>query len=107
MAGATTFFEGARLIVGDARRAHRELSVHRPGRLDHVGRQARLSVSRRPARPASTSTGKTVMPALIDGHNHIGLVNERDGTNKKENYTRENLVDQLERVRVVTAPRRR
>ena len=42
-------------------------------------------------------TGKTVMPSLIDGHNHIGLVNEKDGSNSKANYTRENLVDQLER----------
>ena len=37
------------------------------------------------------------MPSLIDGHNHIGLVNERDGSNSKANYTRDNLVDQLER----------
>ena len=42
-------------------------------------------------------TGKTVMPTLIDGHNHIGLVNEKDGTNQKANYTRENLIDQLQR----------
>jgi imidazolonepropionase-like amidohydrolase len=42
-------------------------------------------------------TGKTVMPALIDGHNHIGLVSERDGTNRKANYTRDNLIDQLQR----------
>ena len=37
------------------------------------------------------------MPALIDGHNHNGLVNEKDGTNSKANYRRENLIDQLER----------
>ena len=42
-------------------------------------------------------SGKTVMPSLIDGHNHIGLVNEKDGSNSKANYRRENLVDQLER----------
>src|SRR5438093_3023030 len=42
-------------------------------------------------------TGKTALPTLIDGHNHIGLVNEKDGTNKKANYTRENLTDQLQR----------
>jgi imidazolonepropionase-like amidohydrolase len=42
-------------------------------------------------------TGKTVMPSLIDGHNHIGLVNEHDGSNSKANYTRANLIDQLER----------
>jgi imidazolonepropionase-like amidohydrolase len=37
------------------------------------------------------------MPSLIDGHNHIGLVNEKDGSNSKANYRRDNLVDQLER----------
>jgi imidazolonepropionase-like amidohydrolase len=42
-------------------------------------------------------TGKTVIPALIDGHNHIGLVNEKNGSNTKANYTRENLIDQLQR----------
>ena len=42
-------------------------------------------------------SGKTVIPAFIDGHNHIGLVDVRDGSNSKTNYTRENLVDQLER----------
>jgi imidazolonepropionase-like amidohydrolase len=42
-------------------------------------------------------SGKTVIPALIDGHNHLGLVNERDGSNSKANYTRDNLIDQLER----------
>ena len=42
-------------------------------------------------------SGKTLIPALIDGHNHIGLVDVRNGSNRKTNYTRENLVDQLER----------
>jgi len=37
------------------------------------------------------------MPTLIDGHNHIGLVNEKDGSNTKANYTRQNLIDQLQR----------
>jgi imidazolonepropionase-like amidohydrolase len=39
----------------------------------------------------------TVIPALIDGHNHIGLVDVRNGTNTKANYTRDNLLDQLHR----------
>ena len=42
-------------------------------------------------------SGKTVMPALIDGHNHIGLINEKDGSNSKANYRREILVDVLQR----------
>src|SRR5262245_27866916 len=40
---------------------------------------------------------KTVMPALIDGHNHIGLIKIQHGSNSKANYTRDNLSDQLER----------
>ena len=36
-------------------------------------------------------------PALIDAHNHIGLTNVRERTNSKDNYTRENLIDHLER----------
>ncbi|HUE96960.1 MAG TPA: amidohydrolase family protein, partial [Longimicrobiaceae bacterium] len=42
-------------------------------------------------------TGKTVMPALIDLHSHVGYERVADGTQRKENYTRENLVDHLER----------
>lgn len=32
------------------------------------------------------------MPSLIDGHNHVGLVNIRDGSNTKANCTRANLI---------------
>ncbi len=42
-------------------------------------------------------TGKTVIPGLIDTHNHIGLTNVKDGTSSKDNYTRDNLIDHLQR----------
>ena len=42
--------------------------------------------------------GKTVIPALLDAHQHLGLTNIKDGTNGTENYTRANLVEQLERT---------
>jgi imidazolonepropionase-like amidohydrolase len=94
--GATTFFEGARLIVGDASAPIENSAFIVQG--DSITWVGRRGERQPPAGAARVDlTGKTVMPALIDGHNHIGLVNERDGTNKKENYTRENLVDQLER----------
>ena len=64
------------------------------GRHDRVGRP---QGERQPPEAPSRGCGKTVMPALIDGHNHNGLTNIRDGSNSKANYTRENLVDQLER----------
>ena len=61
------------------------------------GSAARVSVSHPEGAVRVDLSGKTVMPALIDGHNHNGLTNIRDGSNSKANYTRENLVDQLER----------
>src|SRR5574341_459677 len=90
------WFEGARLIVGDGNAALENSAfvvqgdvfmwVGKKGERQPPGNAVRVDLS-----------GKTVIPALIDGHNHIGLVNERDGSNSKANYTRENLIDQLER----------
>jgi imidazolonepropionase-like amidohydrolase len=90
------WFEGARLIVGDKTPTIESSAFLVEGdSFTWVGRKG----ERQP--PANATrvdlTGKTVIPALIDGHNHIGLVNEKDGTNTKANYTRENLIDQLQR----------
>jgi imidazolonepropionase-like amidohydrolase len=90
------WFEGARLIVGD-RTAPIESSAFlvEGDAFAWVGRKG----ERQPPAGATRVdlTGKTVIPALIDGHNHIGLVNEKDGSNTKANYTRDNLIDQLQR----------
>ena len=40
-------------------------------------------------------TGKTVMPALINAHGHLGY--QKEMTYLAENYTRENLIDHLNR----------
>jgi imidazolonepropionase-like amidohydrolase len=91
-----TWFEGARLIIGDKSPTIESSALLVEGdSFTWVGRKG----ERQP--PANATrvdlSGKTVIPALIDGHNHIGLVNEKDGTNKKANYTRENLIDQVQR----------
>ena len=94
--GSATLFEGARLIAGDGSAPIDNSAFLVQGdSITWVGRRGeRLP----PAGAARVDlTGKTVMPSLIDGHNHIGLVNVRDGSNAKANYTRENLIDQLER----------
>jgi imidazolonepropionase-like amidohydrolase len=94
--GDARWFEGARLIVGDGNAPIENGAFLVEGQtFVWVGKQGQRQ-------PPSGATrvdlaGKTVMPALIDGHNHIGLVNERDGSNSKANYRRENLVDQLQR----------
>jgi imidazolonepropionase-like amidohydrolase len=92
----TMWFEGARLIVGDKSPAIESSAFLVEGdSITWVGKKG----ERQP--PANATridlTGKTVMPTLIDGHNHIGLVNEKDGSNTKANYTRDNLIDQLQR----------
>ena len=90
------WFEGARLIVGDGNAPIENAAFLLEGdRFTWVGRQGE-------AEPPEGSvqvdlTGKTVIPALIDAHNHIGLTNVRERTNSKDNYTRENLIDHLER----------
>ena len=40
-------------------------------------------------------TGKTVIPALIDAHSHIGYM--KDLTSGPQNYTRENILDHMHR----------
>jgi imidazolonepropionase-like amidohydrolase len=95
-ASGAVWFEGARLITGDGSAPiENSAFVVEGDRFTWVGRSGGRT---RPATAARVDlTGKTVMPALIDGHNHIGLVNQRDGSNSKANYTRDNLADQLER----------
>jgi imidazolonepropionase-like amidohydrolase len=91
-----TWFEGARLIVGDASAPVENSAFLVEGdTIAWVGQKG----ERQPPEGAQRVdlSGKTVIPALIDGHNHNGLFNIRDGSNSKANYTRENLVDQLER----------
>ena len=93
---APVWFEGARLIVGDGSPpVERAAFLVEGSAFTWVGTQGQ----RQPP-PGATRvdlSGKTVMPSLIDGHNHIGLVNERDGSNSKANYRRVNLIDQLQR----------
>ena len=95
-AGNAVWFEGARLIVGDGN-APIESSAFlvEDGVFTWVGRRGENQPPDGAIRV--DLTGKTVIPALIDAHNHIGLTNVRERTNSKDNYTRENLIDHLER----------
>jgi imidazolonepropionase-like amidohydrolase len=90
------WFEGARLIIGDTSPSIENSAFLVEGdSFTWVGRKGERQP---PANAVRVDlTGKTVIPTLIDGHNHIGLVNEKDGSNTKANYTRENLIDQLQR----------
>ena len=98
-AGATrvTVFEGARLITGDGSAPiENSAFIVENSRFTRVGRRGELPV---PAGAVRVDlTGKTVMPAMVDLHGHIGFQNVAEGTMSKETYTRENLIDHLERL---------
>jgi len=91
---ATTVFTGARLITGDgAPPIEDSVLVVAGGDITAVGRRGDVAVP--PGAARVDLAGKTVMPALIDDHVHMGY---RKGTGfSAENYTRDNLHDILDR----------
>ena len=94
LAGNRMLFEGARLIIGDGSAPidNSSFSVEN-GRFTRVGRKGELTA---PADMVRIDlTGKTVMPALIDAHAHVGYT--KGLTDLQENYTRENFTDILRR----------
>jgi len=87
-------FDGARIVTGEDRPPiERGTLVIDGGRIVAVGATEAV-----PA-PAGASrvdvSGKTVVPAFVDAHAHIGYM--RDLTSGPQNYTRENIVDHLQR----------
>jgi imidazolonepropionase-like amidohydrolase len=92
-----TVFEGARLIIGDGSAPIENSAFLVTGNtITQVGRKGALRI---PAGAAHVDlTGKTVMPALIDLHGHYGFQNIAQGTMSKSFYTRQNLIDHLERL---------
>ena len=93
-AARTIVFEGAHLITGDGGPVIPNATlVTSGGRFVAVGETGRVAV------PAAATridvTGKTIMPAMIDAHAHIGYM--RNLTSGPQNYTRENIVDHLQR----------
>ena len=96
-AARATVFEGARLIIGDGSPPLEDSAfIVTDSTFTWVGRRGDLQV---PAGAARVDlTGKTVMPALVDLHGHLGFQNVPAATMSKETYTRENLIDHLERL---------
>ena len=91
-----TWYEGARLIDGSGGApVERSAFLVENGVFAWVGRQGEREAPDGADRV--DLSGKTVLPALIDAHQHIGLTNVKDGTHSKDNYTLSNLVEHLER----------
>jgi imidazolonepropionase-like amidohydrolase len=93
--GAAMLFEGARLITGDGRVIENSAILVQGNRFGRVGRKGDIQPP--PGAMRVDLTGKTVMPAIVDPHNHIGYTNQKTGVSTKENFTREMLIDHLRR----------
>ena len=91
---AATLLEGARVVVGDGRVIENGAVVVEGSRITQVGRMGEV---RAPAGATRIQlTGKTVMPTLIDAHMHVGFENMTSWA--AGNYTRENVIDTLNRL---------
>jgi imidazolonepropionase-like amidohydrolase len=89
-----TLFEGARLIAGDGNPPiENSAFLVENGRFTRVGRKGQVAAPNGAARV--DLTGKTVIPALVDAHSHIGYM--KDLTSGPQNYTRENILDHMYR----------
>ncbi len=73
--GATTAFEGARVIVGDGRTPIDNATiVVTAGRITQVGPAASVKVP--PGAARVSLAGKTVMPTIVDTHVHLSTTRE-------------------------------
>ena len=95
-AGAPTLFEGARLIDGNGGAPIDDSAfVVENGRFTAVGRRGEIAAPR--GGNVVSLRGKTVIPALVDAHSHLGYTNVAASTTAAANYTRENVLDHLNR----------
>jgi imidazolonepropionase-like amidohydrolase len=89
-------FEGARLLTGEQRAPIEDSVVLVQGtRIAAAGPRGAIKTL------AGTTVidvrGKTIMPALVDAHSHLGYTDVRTGITSAASYTRDNLLDQLRR----------
>ena len=89
-------FEGARVLTGERRPPIEDGAfVVNDGRITAVGPRGTIKA------PAGATVidvrGKTIMPAMVDAHSHLGYTNVRTGITAAASYTRDNLLDQLRR----------
>jgi imidazolonepropionase-like amidohydrolase len=91
--GRMTFFEGARLIVGDGTGPVEGAGILvRDGRVAAAGPDIRAGEGD----PRVDLGGKTVMPAIVNPHGHIGYF--KGAAAARENFSRENVLDHLRRL---------
>ena len=92
---SVVLYEGARLIAGDGSAPIADSAfLVENGTITRVGKKGELTA---PAGAGRVNlTGKTVMPTLINAHGHPGF--QRGLTYSADNFTRENIIDDLNRA---------
>ena len=89
-------FEGARLVTGEPRAPLDDSAfLVDAGRITAVG--ARGTVKAPPGATVIDLRGKTVMPALVDAHSHLGYTDVRTGPDNRCQLHASNLLDHLRR----------
>jgi len=91
-------YEGARLIAGDGSAAiENSAFLVESGRIVTVGTKGAVAMQAGAERV--DLTGKTVMPALINVHAHVGYekYTSAQGDSRPEHFTAENILDHLQR----------
>jgi hypothetical protein len=93
-ASAATLFEGARLVTGAPGGPIENSAFLVEGTtFTRVGRRGEIALPDGASRV--DLAGKTVMPAIINAHAHLGYRRGKSFT--VENYTRDNIIDHLQR----------
>ena len=89
-------FEGARLITGDGSApVENSAFLIENNKFSKIGKKGQLTA---PAGAMHVDlSGKTVMPAIVDSHTHLGWDVLRTGQMGAETYTKQNLIDHLRR----------
>jgi imidazolonepropionase-like amidohydrolase len=92
--GAPVLYQGARLITGGETIEDSAFLVEK-GEFKAVGKRGSVEA------PAGTArvdlAGKTVIPALIDAHAHLGWTLLKENRTDTNTYSKENLTDHLRR----------
>ena len=89
-------FEGARLITGDGSAPIEDSAfLIDSDRITRVGKKGEIQLPEGGTRV--DLAGKTVMPALVDAHSHLGYTDVKHNTTAAANFTRDNLLDHLRR----------
>src|SRR5438477_6373802 len=92
-----TLFEGARVITGDGSAPLEDAVIlMENAKITGVGHKGDLTAP--PGAARVDLTGKTVMPALVDTHTHLGWAVIKTGKIGADTYTKENLIDHLHRL---------